>query len=302
MHDKVCLVTGATSGIGFVTARELGRMGATVAIVSRDPARGARTADAMRAAGGMAVELLVGDLSVQADVRRVAAEFLARHPRLDVLVNNAGAIYAERELTADGIERTFAVNHLAYFLLTALLRPALEVAVAGRVVSVSSDAHRALRRIEFDNLQSERRFRPVRAYAQSKLANLLFTYELARQLAGTRVTANALHPGTVRTGFAREGAGLSGLLFRLAGPFMLTPERGAETSLHLATSPEVEGVTGRYFVRRRPARSSPGSYDADAASRLWQISEQLTAGPRVRYTSGPTAAHRASEGTNGPAA
>ncbi|CAA9293122.1 MAG: hypothetical protein AVDCRST_MAG11-268, partial [uncultured Gemmatimonadaceae bacterium] len=230
----------------------------------------------LAALGGGEPELLVGDLGVQGDVRRLAGEFLRRHASLDVLVNNAGALYARRELTGDGVERTFAVNHLAYFLLTALLRPALEAAPAARVVSVSSDAHRAVRRFDFANAQGERRYVAFGAYAQSKLANVLFTYELARRLAGTGVTANCLHPGVIRSGFGRNNQGVTGLLFALGAPFMVSPERGAATTIYLATSPEVEGVTGRYFRRRRPARSSSGSYDPDAARRLWELSEAMT--------------------------
>jgi NAD(P)-dependent dehydrogenase (short-subunit alcohol dehydrogenase family) len=280
MRDKVCVVTGATSGIGRVAARELARMGATVVAVARDRARGEAAVAEFTEAGGRPAELLVGDLSVQADVRRVAAEFLRRHPRLDVLVNNAGAIHSERELTADGLERTFAVNHLAYFLLTALLRPALESAPAGRVVSVSSEAHRGVRALDFANLQGERRYTPMGAYAQSKLENVLFTYELARRLARTRVTANCLHPGVIRSGFGRNNSGVVGTLFALAAPLLSSPEKGARTTIHLASSPQVEGTTGRYFRRERPAPSSPASHDADAARRLWEVSEALTQGSR----------------------
>jgi NAD(P)-dependent dehydrogenase (short-subunit alcohol dehydrogenase family) len=280
MRDKVCVVTGATSGIGRVAARELARMGATVVAVARDRARGEAAVAEFTEAGGRPAELLVGDLSVQADVRRVAAEFLRRHPRLDVLVNNAGAIHSGRELTADGLERTFAVNHLAYFLLTALLRPALESAPAGRVVSVSSEAHRGVRALDFANLQGERRYTPMGAYAQSKLENVLFTYELARRLARTRVTANCLHPGVIRSGFGRNNSGVVGTLFALAAPLLSSPEKGARTTIHLASSPQVEGTTGRYFRRERPAPSSPASHDADAARRLWEVSEALTQGSR----------------------
>ena len=276
LRGRVCLVTGSTSGIGLVTARELARMGATVIAVSRDPARGARAAAEIgRAGGGAPVELLVGDLSSQQDVRRIAAEALARHDRLDVLVNNAGAVYAERELTVDGLERTFAVNHLAYFLLTVLLRPALERAPAARVVSVSSDAHRGVRRLDFDNLQGERRYRGMLAYCQSKLANVLFTRELARRLRDTRVTANALHPGLVASNFGHNNRGALSVLFTLARPFSIGPERGARTSIYLASSPEVAGVTGEYFVRRRRRRPSAGARDDDAARRLWALSESL---------------------------
>lgn len=276
LRGKTCLVTGATSGIGRVTARELARLGATVVVVARDRARGEQAVAEFRTAGsGRAAELLVGDLSSQADVRRIAREFLGRHERLDVLVNNAGVLHAERELTADGVERTFAVNHLAYFLLTALLRPALEAAPAGRVVSVSSDAHRAVQALDFANLQGERRYTGMGAYCQSKLENVLFTRELARRLAGTRVTANALHPGTVASAFGHNNPGLTRFLFKAARPFMIGPEKGAETSIYLAASPEVDGVTGEYFVKRKAVRSSPASYDEAVARQLWEVSERM---------------------------
>ena len=276
MRGKRCLVTGATAGIGRETARALARQGAGVVLVARDRARGEAVLAELAALGGGEPELLVGDLALQRDVRRIAGEFLRRHARLDVLVNNAGAIFAERELTAEGVERTFAVNHLAYFLLTGLLRPALEAAPSARVVSVSSDAHRAARRFDFDDVQGERRYIAFGAYAQSKLANILFTYELARRLAGTRVTANCLHPGVIRSGFGRNNRGLTGFLFAVGAPFMASPARGAATTIYLASSPDVEGVTGRYFRRRRPARSSSASNDPDAARRLWELSEAMT--------------------------
>jgi NAD(P)-dependent dehydrogenase (short-subunit alcohol dehydrogenase family) len=211
-------------------------------------------------------------------VREFAAEFIAGHPRLDVLVNNAGAVNMGRSVTADGFETTFGVNHLGYFLVTDLLLETLKASAPARIVNVSSDAHVGAR-MNFDDLQSER-YSGMRAYGQSKLANVLFTYELARRLEGTGVTVNALHPGVVMTGFGRNNAGPFGFLFAafhtLGRPFLLTAAQGAETSVHLASSPEVEGVTGRYFVRKRATASSPASRDDEAALRLWQISEELT--------------------------
>jgi retinol dehydrogenase 12 len=276
MHGKVCLVTGATSGIGMVTAEALARQGATTILVARNPERGAVTVERIRqATGNPQVEMLLADLSAQADVRRLAHEFQSRYPRLDVLVNNAGALFSRRTVSADGIEMTWALNHLAYVLLTTLLLDTLRASAPARIVSVSSDAHRHAR-IRFDDLQGQPRYGGWRAYAQSKLANVLFTYELARRLAGTGVTANAVHPGFVATNFGRQSRGLTAPLFRaLQGVVAMSPEQGAETIIYLATSPEVEGVTGQYFVKRRAVRSSDVSYDVQAAQRLWEVSAEL---------------------------
>jgi len=273
------VVTGGTSGIGRVTAEALARMGAEVVIVGRDPTRLGGAVDAVRAAtGNRTVAGALADLASQSAIHRLADELRARRGRVDVLVNNAGALFHERSLTADGIERTFALDHLAYFLLTTLLLDALHAAAAeggeARVVNVASEAHRSIP-FEPDNLQGERRYAPFRAYATAKLANVLFTYELARRLAGSDVVANALHPGFVRTGFGRGGWGRIGFVFTVLRPFMIGPERGAATSVHLASSPAVAGVTGKYLVKCQEARSSPASYDADAARALWQISERL---------------------------
>jgi NAD(P)-dependent dehydrogenase (short-subunit alcohol dehydrogenase family) len=275
MIDKVCIVTGATSGIGRVTALELARMGATVVLMARDAARGeaARAAIAEQS-GSDAVELIVADFASLADVRRAAEEFLARHSRLHVLVNNAGLYMGKRELSADGYELTFAVNHLAPFLLTNLLLDALKAAAPARVITVSSGAHTGAE-IDFDDLQSSRRFSGFQTYGASKLANILFTYELARRLEGSGVTANCLHPGFVGTNFGQGGGGPVALLLRAARPFILTPEQGAQTSIYLAASPEVEGITGKYFVDRRPRTSSAQSYSREAQARLWTISEEL---------------------------
>jgi NAD(P)-dependent dehydrogenase (short-subunit alcohol dehydrogenase family) len=279
MHGKVCLVTGATSGIGGVTAEALARQGATTILVARDPARGAATVQRIRqATGNLRVEMLLADLSVQAEIRRLAHEVQSRYPRLDVLVNNAGALFSRRALSADGIELTWALNHLAYFLLTTLLLDTLKASATARVVNVSSDAHRRAR-LRFDDLQGQQDYGGWRAYAQSKLANVLFTYELARRLDGTGVAANAVHPGFVATNFARQNRSLTALLFRaLQQVVALSPEQGAETVIYLATAPEVEGVSGQYFVKRRAVRSSPASYDVQAAQRLWQVSAEMVRG------------------------
>jgi NAD(P)-dependent dehydrogenase (short-subunit alcohol dehydrogenase family) len=282
MNGKTVLVTGGTGGIGLATATALAGMGARVGIVGRDPTRAAAAAEQIRRSAPGAVDEFVADLSSQAEVRRLGAAVLAAYPRLDVLVNNVGGSWAHRHVTVDGLERTFAVNHLAPFLLTHLLRDRLVATAPARVVTVSSGAQ-AMGRIDFDDLQGERRYRGQRAYNQSKLANVLFTYELARRLAGTGVTANVLHPGVVRTAFGREDTTpLLRLLFPLVTPFMKTPERGARTSVYLASAPEVADVTGSYFADCRPKRSSPRSYDPETARRLWEVSAELTGVPETR--------------------
>jgi len=273
MSGRVCLVTGAGSGIGKPTAIELAKAGATVVIVCRSRERGeAARRDISRKSRNDAVELMVADLSSQREIRRLAAEFEDKHDRLDVLVNNAAVMLKHRSVTTDGIETTFAVNHLAYFLLTNLLLPSLERSGPARVVNVASTAHHS-GRIDFDDLQNERGYSMMGSYSGSKLANILFTYELARRLEGTGVTANCLHPGVVATSLFRE---LPKLILAPAKLFFISPEKGAETSVYLAMSPEVEGITGKYFIKRREARSSPASYDDEVARRLWQVSASLT--------------------------
>jgi retinol dehydrogenase-14 len=277
MHGSTVLVTGGTGGIGLATATGLAGLGARVGIVGRSATRGAAAADAVRRRVPSAqVDVFAADLSAQAEVRRLAAEVTASYPRLDVLVNNVGGYWAHRHVTADGLEHTFALNHLAPFLLTHELRDLLVAGVPARVVTVSSGAQ-AMGRIDLDDLQGERSYNGQRAYNQSKLANVLFTYELARRLQGSGVTATALHPGVVRTAFGREDAGrFMRLMFPVVTPFMKTPEQGAATSIHLASSPEVAGVTGAYFANRRPKRSSKASYDRALAHRLWEVSAELT--------------------------
>ncbi len=276
MRDKICLITGSTSGIGKVTALELAKLGATVVIVSRDRSRGeAARAELAANSGNQAIDLLVADLSSLAAIRQLAQDFKSRYDRLHILVNNAGAVNTRRTLTVDGFETTFAVNHLAYFLLTNLLLDVLKASAPARIVSVSSGAHTS-GTIRFDDLQGERRYSAFGAYGQSKLANILFTYELDRRLAGTGVTANCLHPGGVATGFGRNNGGLVRLIFRLIGPLLRTPEQGAETVVYLASAPEIEGVSGKYFVDKREARSSAESQDQAIAGRLWEVSAELT--------------------------
>jgi NAD(P)-dependent dehydrogenase (short-subunit alcohol dehydrogenase family) len=275
LTGKICLVTGATRGIGEVTARELARQGAAVTIVGRSPERAAASAARIKAATGASVETLIADLASQAQVRRLADEFQARHSRLDVLVNNAGAVFTRRAESADGIEMTWALNHMSYFLLTNLLLGALRAAPAGRIVSVASDAHRGAR-INFEDPQFKRGYNGWRAYSQSKLANILFTVELARRLAGSSVTANALHPGFVASGFGHNNGTLFGILIGLAQRVAaIGAEEGAQTSVYLASAPELAGVSGMYYEKRRPVAPSPEAQDTAAAARLWQISEQL---------------------------
>ena len=276
MQGQVCLVTGATAGIGLVTARELARKGAHVILVGRSSERCARAADEIHAAAGSSsVEWLVADLSSQAEVRRLAEDVHRRTSRLDVLVNNAGGIFVKRQESVDGIEMTFALNHLSYFLLTNLLRPLLEQSAPARVVSVSSEAHKGVS-IEFGDVEGKKKFGGWHAYKQSKLANILFTLELVRRLHGTRVTANTLHPGFVRTSFLRQGGVTGWLLRRAADLIAMSPDEGAKTSIYLASAPDVAQVTGQYFIKERAVESSRQSHDAAAALRLWRLSEEMT--------------------------
>ena len=275
MAGRTVLVTGGTGGIGRATAVGLAAMGAHLAITGRDRGSTQGAAGELRAAGGGQVEVFVADLSSQSQVRRLAEEVLQRLSRIDVLVNNVGGHWNTRHVTADGLERTFALNHLAPFLLTNLLLDRLQQSAPARVVTVSSNAH-AQGRIDFDDLQGERSYSGARAYSQSKLANVLFTYELARRLPATSVTANALHPGVVRTSFgAEDPGGVQRRLVPLMRPFMKAPAQGAATSIHLASAPDLEQVTGRYFANSKPRRSSKRSYDEAAAARLWQVSADL---------------------------
>lgn len=284
MQGKICLVTGATSGIGRETALALAKMGAAVVIAGRSAEKVTTTAAAIRSITGAAVDTLVADLSSMAQVVSMADAFKAKFDRLDVLVNNAGAVFTERQESVDGFEMTFALNHLSYFLLTAHLREMLIASgrpgAAARIVNVASDAHRG-GKMKFDDLQFRQGYFGFTAYAQSKLANILFSNELARQLEGKPLTSNALHPGFVSTGFGRGNGGFSGTMMKLVmtllSPVALTPEKGAQTSIYLASSPEVEGVSGKYFDKSKAVTPSAAAQDMDAARRLWIISEDLTA-------------------------
>jgi len=276
MTGRTVLVTGGTGGIGKATAAGLAGLGAAVVIVGRDHQRGeAAAAEIRRQTGNPSVDLLVADVSMQAEVRGLAERALERYARLDVLVNNVGGYWATHRTTADGLEYTLAVNHLAPFLLTNLLLERLVRSAPARVVTVSSGAQ-SMGRIDFDDLQAERAYSGGRAYSQSKLANVMFTYELARRLAGTGVTANVLHPGVTRTSFGMEDpTRVMRRLMPLGRPFLKAPERGARTSIYLASSPEVAGITGQYFANGKPKRSAGRSYDREAAARLWAVSATL---------------------------
>jgi NAD(P)-dependent dehydrogenase (short-subunit alcohol dehydrogenase family) len=275
MAGKTVLVTGGIGGIGRATAMGLAMMGVHLGITGRDRGRTEQAAAEIRAASGGQVDMFVADLSSQSEVRRLADEVLQACPRLDVLVNNVGGYWNTRHVTADGLERTFALDYLAPFLLTNLLLDRLKQSAPARVVTVASNAH-TTGRIDFDDLQSERSYSGSRAYSQSKLGNVLFTYELARRLQATSVTANALHPGVVSTSFgAEDPGGVQRLFVPFVRPFLKTPVQGAATSILLASSPDLEQVSGRYFANSKPKRSSKASYDQTAAARLWQVSAEL---------------------------
>jgi retinol dehydrogenase 14 len=274
LDGKTCFVTGATAGIGRVTAVELARLGAKVFLVARDRVRGEALAREIQGDGGKA-ELLLADLASQQSIRELARRFLARDEPLHVLVNNAGVFELSRRLNADGIEMVFAVNHLAYFLLTHLLLDRLRASAPARIVNVASDAHR-WGTIDFDDLEGEKSYRSMRIYGRSKLANILFTYELARRLEGTGVTVNCLHPGAVSTRLGAQNGAIARVLIGLLRPFLRSPQDGAKTSVHLAAAPEVDGVSGKYFIDCRPARSSRESEDREIARQLWERSAAMT--------------------------
>jgi NAD(P)-dependent dehydrogenase (short-subunit alcohol dehydrogenase family) len=270
------LITGGTGGIGKATAIGLARLGARVGITGRDVTRTGQVAADIRAASGNAeVDAFAADMSSQAEVRRLAVAVLETYPRLDVLINNVGGFWAHRHPTADGLERTFALNHLAPFLLTNLLLDRLKASAPARVVTVSSGAQSA-GRIDFDDLQSARNYSGQRAYSQSKLANIMFTNELARRLEGTGVTATSVHPGVVRTNFgAEDQAWLFTVVSHVVLPFLKTPAQGAQTSIYLASSPDVDGVTGQFFANGKPKTANEVAYDTDMTARLWNVSADL---------------------------
>ncbi|CAA9439122.1 MAG: hypothetical protein AVDCRST_MAG78-2286 [uncultured Rubrobacteraceae bacterium] len=276
MDGKVVLITGGTSGIGKAAATALAAMGANVIVTGRSKERGEGAVEEIRReSGSETVSLMLADLGVQAEVRRLAEEFEERYDRLDVLVNNAGLVQSERTETSDGIETQLAVNHLAPFLLTNLLLDLLKKSAPSRIITVSSDGHR-WGKMDLDDLQSKRRYRAFPVYGMTKLANIMFTHELAERLEGTGVTANTLHPGGVNTNFGNNNSGLTTLLFRAFKPFMRSPEQGADTVIYLASSPEVEGMTGKYLADRKVKAPSDAAYDETTRKRLWEASEELT--------------------------
>jgi len=275
MNGKVVVITGATSGIGEVAAERLASMGARIVAIARDKARGEATLARLRErAPGLAHRVHYADLSLLAEVKRVASEIAAAEPRIDVLINNAGAVFYKRQFTRDGLELTFATNHMSYFVLTHGLRETLLASAPARVINTSSEAHRRMK-IDLGDLQGARGYTPFKAYGRSKLCNILFTRELARRLAGTGVTANCLHPGFVNTRFGDQGSGPISYMFRLAKKFALSPEKGAETIVFLASAKEAAGVTGEYFYQCRPKTPSIDAQDDQAAKRLWQESAEL---------------------------
>lgn len=276
MQGKTVVITGATSGIGEVAALELAGMGAQIIAVARSKERGEATlAKLAEKAPGLGHKMHYGDLAQLADMKRVAAEIAASEPRIDVLVNNAGAMFAKRVVTRDGFEETFALDHLSYFVMTAGLRTQLLAAGQARIVNTSSDAHRGAR-LDLDDLQTEKNYTSIQAYARAKLENILFTRELARRLKGTDVTANSLHPGVVATRFGHESGGVVSPLLKFVQRFAISPEKGAETIVYLASSPAVAGVSGEYFYKRKPVQPTRAAQDDRLAAALWQKSVALT--------------------------
>lgn len=279
LSGKTAVVTGANSGIGKETAVALAKMGARVVCTARNEEKGrSAVAEIARRAGNDQVELSVFDLSSMGSVRSGAADILQRCPRIEILVNNAGLVLSQRSETVDGFESTFAINHLGPFLLTTLLLERIKASTPARIVNVASSAHSGARHgLNFDDLQFTKGYGSQRAYAASKLANILFTSELSRRLEGTGVAVNCVHPGTVRTGWSADGdvQGLLRIGVLIARPFMLSPTRGAATSVYVASSPEVDGITGKYFVRCKVHRPRPPAEDAEAARRLWEVSAKL---------------------------
>lgn len=274
-QERVCLITGATSGIGLATAEGIAQQGFRLVLLARDAHKAKSVIENIKQkTGNQHIEMLDGDLASLRSIRSAVQEFNQRFPRLDILINNAAIVPAKRTATEDGFETQFAVNHLAPFLLTNLLLERLTASAPARVVVVASDVHHNTV-MPWNDLQSTEKYSPIRAYKQSKLANVLFTYELARRLDGSGVTANCLHPGVVRSALGRDAPAPLSWILSIAKLFMLTPEKGAATSIHVATSPNVAGISGQYFDKCAVARSSSYSHNRDAAERLWSVSCEM---------------------------
>ena len=279
MQNKICMVTGATSGMGKATATALAQMGATVILIARNQSKGEMVRDEIRMqSGNTKVEFMLADLSSQHSIRQLVDTFQQNYQHLHVLVNNAGGIFFQRETTVDGVEMTFAVNHLASFLLTNLLRDVLKTSVPARIINISSNVE-GIGNINFDDLQHEKRYVSIIAYAQAKLATMLFTYGLARHLVGTGITVNAVTPGPVATNFGKSGKHFMNKLFPLLFRFATSAEEGAQTAIYLASSPKVEGMTAKVFYHSKELRSSRKSYNVMLQKKLWQVSEELTGVP-----------------------
>jgi retinol dehydrogenase 14 len=285
IRGKTCMVTGATSGLGRASAIELGKMGARLLLVCRNRERGSELMREIQRNGSRDVELMVGDLESQDQIRKLAGDFLATDKPLHVLLNNAGVFNLKRTVTCDGIETVFAVNHLAYFLLTMLLLDRIKQSAPARIVNVSSNVHKRAS-IRFDDLGGERSYGGMSSYGQSKLGNVLFTYELARRLEGTGVTVNCVHPGGVATNLANNNGAMAKAAWKVIGLFLKAPESGAQTQVYLAASPAVEGVSGKYFIDSREVRSSDESYSTEVARKLWEVSARMTG--LLQANAGPT--------------
>ncbi len=276
MTDKVCLITGGNSGIGKASALGLARLNATVVIISRDKDKGEAALMEIRAkSGNRNLDAMTADLSSQDSVRELVHDFRARYKKLNVLINNAGIFLPKRNQTVDGLEATFATNHLGHFLLTNLLLDILKTSAPSRIINLTSSAHFGTE-INFEDLKGEKKYSGYHAYSQSKLPNILFTHQLAKQIEGAGVTVNSLHPGVVRTGFGKDQRGLMSVLVTIGRPLMISPERAAEAVIYLATSPDMEAVTGKFFSRGKESKSSTQSYDEKSAERLWKLSAELT--------------------------
>tara|TARA_Y100001970_G_scaffold184784_1_gene224778 strand:- start:1 stop:858 length:858 start_codon:yes stop_codon:yes gene_type:complete len=276
LENKVCLITGATNGIGEEAAKELNKMGAEIVFVARNEGKGEQLKAELKEATGKEPTMILANLSSQAEVKSAAEKFLSMEKPLDILLNNAGIMNRERNITEDGLEEVFSVNHLAYFTFTLMLIDKLKSTEGSRVVNVASGAHQFVKEMNFGDLQSEKVFKPMQVYGQSKLANILFTKSLANKLADHGVTVNCLHPGFVSTGIGSNNKGIWNILMSLARPFARKTDKGAETSVYLCSSPEVKDISGEYFVDCKIEKVSDAAKSSDQADKLWEISSELT--------------------------